>query len=116
MRFVLTSKKLLDSFVEKCLGLRSELLIEDEFFVDMSLLVLRVHLLLFIHEEHALHLPWIKEDLFAKTVGVLRIALEQDHSRPVLSLERPRIGRRLPYEASVNLLAIDLKLVFIDPT
>lgn len=53
--------------------------IKNEFFVDVGLLVLRIHLLPLVHKQHVLDLLWVEVDLAPEGVRVASITLEEDH-------------------------------------
>ena len=57
------------SLVEESFGLRSELLIKDKLLMHVRLhLMLCIHLLALVDEEHVLDLAWVEADLPTKRV------------------------------------------------
>ena len=62
---------------EESFSLRSELLIKNEFFIDVSFLVLSIHLLTLVHKEHILDLSRAEIDLSTKRICISSITLEK---------------------------------------
>jgi len=93
--------------LEESLSLWSQLLIEDEFLIDMRLLMLGIHLLPLVLKQHVLHLAWIEDNLAAKSVSISCIALEQDNRGPILARHLGLL-RSASHKSTVDLVAIDL--------
>ena len=62
--------------LEESLCLWPELLVEHEFLVNMSLLMLGIHLTTFVHKQNRLDLAWVEADPATQGIGVPTITLE----------------------------------------